>query len=121
MSGISRRNMLAGTAAIGAAIAGTGTAADLREEKPSRALWTLIETQEAAYAKFMMAIRKPNGSRNDHAAASRDEEKALVAVCGFPAATDTDRRAKATYLLQVEARGELDLREHMQAVLLSMM
>jgi hypothetical protein len=121
MSRISRRKMLVGSAAFGTIVAGTGIARDLREEEPSRALSTLIETHEAAYAAFIKAIRKPNGSRNDHAATSRDEEKALVALCGLPATTEVDRRAKATYLLQIEARGELDLREHMQAVLLSMM
>jgi hypothetical protein len=119
MSRISRRDMLVGSAVLGAT--GTSTAADLREEQQSRALSTLIEAHEAAYARFMKAIRKPNGSRDNHAAASRDEEKALLDVCGFPAATAADRRAKAAYLLPIEARGELDLREHMQAVLQSIM
>ncbi|MER9202938.1 hypothetical protein NKH74_27745 [Mesorhizobium sp. M0933] len=34
--------------------------------------------------------------RNNHAASSLDEEKALLAVCGFPAISEADRRAKAT-------------------------
>lgn len=63
----------------------------------------------AAYAALIEAISKPNDSCNTHAATSRDEEKALVAVCGFPATTEADRRAKAIYRLQIEARGELDL------------
>jgi hypothetical protein len=81
---------------------------------------TLIEAHIATYATFMKAIRKPSDRHNDHAASSRAEEKAELAVCGFTAISEADRRAKATYLLQIEARGELDLREHMQTVLLSM-
>ena len=121
MSRISRRNMLVGCAVFGTPVATTGIAWDLREQEPSRALSTLIETHEATYAAFIKVIRKPNDSRNDHAATSRDEEKALVALCGFPAITEVDRQTKAIYLLQIEARGELDLREHMQAVRRSMM
>ncbi|WP_167484204.1 hypothetical protein [Mesorhizobium tamadayense] len=44
----------------------------------------------------------------------------MLAVCSFPAISRGDRRAKVEYLLTVEARGELDLEEHMQAILLSM-
>jgi hypothetical protein len=118
MSRISRRKMLVGSAVIGTTVAGIGIA---REREPSHEMSTLIETHIAAYATFMKAIRKPSGRHNDHAASSRAEEKALLAVCGFSAIDEADRRPKATYLLQVEARGELDLREHMQTVLLSMM
>jgi hypothetical protein len=118
MSRISRRNMLVGSAVIGTTVAGIGLA---REPEPSHEMSTLIEAHMAAYATLMKAIRKPSGRHNDHAASSRAEEKALLAVCGFPAIGEADRRAKATYLLQIEARGELDLREHMQTVLLSMM
>lgn len=39
----------------------------------------------------------------------------------YPATSRGDRRTKAHYLLTVEARGELDLEEHMQAILHSMM
>jgi hypothetical protein len=118
MSRISRRKMLVGSAVIGTTVAGIGIAT---EREPSQGMSTLIEAHMAAYATFMKAIREPSGRHNDHAAGSRAEEKALLAVCGFSAISEADRRAKATYLLQVEARGELDLREHMQTVLLSMM
>ena len=113
---ISRRKMLVGSAVLGTTRAGTGVAG-----APSCDLAALIEAHKAAYADFMTSIRKSHGTRDDHAACSRAEEDALLAVCGLPAASDLDRRAKATYLLEIEARGELDLREHMQAVLLSMM
>ncbi|WP_288142170.1 hypothetical protein [Mesorhizobium sp.] len=46
---------------------------------------------------------------------------ALLAICSYPAISRGDRRAKAEYLLAAEARGELDLEEHMQAILHSMM
>ncbi|RWG50500.1 MAG: hypothetical protein EOQ62_04300 [Mesorhizobium sp.] len=118
MSRISRRKVLAGSAVLGTALVGTGIA---REREPSRELTKVIEAHKAAYTTFMKAIRKPHGTRNDHTASSRAEEKALLAVCGFSAISETDRRAKATYLLQIEARGELDLREHMRAVLFAMM
>lgn len=45
------------------------------------------------------------------------EEEALLAICSYPAATRGDRRANAEYLLAAEARGELDLEVHMQAIL----
>lgn len=113
---ISRRKMLVGSAFLGTSRAGTGIAGE-----PSRDLTALIEAHKATYADFMTSIRTSHGTHNDHAACSRAEEKALLAVCGFSAASDLDRRAKATYLLEIEARGELDLGQHMQAVLLSMM
>jgi hypothetical protein len=108
---------LAGSAAIGTVVAGTGIA-EAREPEPSCELSSLIEKHLAAYEAFMAAIPKPNGGGNDHAEASRKEERALLDVCGFPATTTADRKAKAAYLLR---RGELDLREHMQAILLSML
>ncbi|TPM42603.1 hypothetical protein FJ964_23095 [Mesorhizobium sp. B2-3-2] len=51
--------------------------------------------------------------------ASREEERALVAICSYAAVGAGDRLAKARYFLEIEARGELDLAEHMQAVLRS--
>lgn len=116
MSQISRRNILVGSAVLGTTRFGTNIAED-----SSRDLIKLIEAHKAAYATFMETMRKPHGTRDDRAASSRVEEKALLAVCGLSAISEADRRVKATYLLSIEARGELDLREHMQAVLLSMM
>ncbi|WP_292464523.1 hypothetical protein [Mesorhizobium sp.] len=61
------------------------------------------------------------GGSGDTDRASREEERALLAVCGYPAVGEADRLAKARYLLEIEARGELDLAEHMQSILLSTM
>lgn len=119
MSRISRRNLLfrAGGSVIGTAVAGSGVA---RERESSGGLAMLIEAHKAAYTAFIESIRKPNRARNDHAESSRVEERALMAVLQFRAIDEADRRAKAEYLLEVEARGELDLRQHIQAVLRSM-
>jgi hypothetical protein len=76
---------------------------------PSRDLRTLIKAHKATYAAFGKAIQE------------RDEERALLAVCPYPAVREGDRRAKARYLLRIEGRGELDLAEHMQALLRSTM
>jgi hypothetical protein len=62
-----------------------------------------------------------DGSNRDHDSASRAEERALLAVCSYPAVGEGDRWAKARYLLKIEARGELNLTEHMQALLRSTM
>ncbi|WP_292447411.1 hypothetical protein [Mesorhizobium sp.] len=61
------------------------------------------------------------GGRRDHDSASRAEERALLAICAYPAVREADRLTKARYLLEIEARGELDLAEHMQALLRSTM
>ncbi|MER9868525.1 hypothetical protein NKJ35_15240 [Mesorhizobium sp. M0136] len=61
------------------------------------------------------------GSKCDHDRANRAEERTLLSVCAYAAVSEGDRRAKARYLLKIDARGELDLAEHMQAVLRSTM
>ncbi|MDX8482936.1 hypothetical protein RFN28_31415 [Mesorhizobium sp. VK24D] len=61
------------------------------------------------------------GSSRDYDRASRAEERALLAICAYPAARESDRVAKARYLLEIERRGELDLAEQMQALLRSTM
>lgn len=53
--------------------------------------------------------------------ASGEEERALLAICGYLAVGEADRLAKARYLLEIEARDELDLGVYMQAVLRSTM
>ncbi|MER9303960.1 hypothetical protein NKJ06_09470 [Mesorhizobium sp. M0293] len=57
----------------------------------------------------------------DRVKASRAEERVLLAICAYPASEEGDRLAKARYLLQIEARGELDLSEQLQAILHSSM
>jgi hypothetical protein len=80
----------------------------------------LIEAHRTAYAAFGKTLHEIGG-RSDTDRASREEERALLAICGYAAVWEGDRVAKARYLLEIEARGELDLAEQMQAVLRSTM
>lgn len=73
-----------------------------------------------AYAAFGKAVHERDG-RCGQDRASREEERALLAICAYPAVREGDRLAKARYLLEIEMRGELDLPEHMQALLRSTM
>ena len=91
------------------------------EQQSSSHLQGLIETHQAAYVTFDKVVRDVRAGRSDHERASRDEEKALLAICAYPAVAEGDRLAKARYLLEIEARGELDLPEHMQTLLRSTM
>ncbi len=74
-----------------------------------------------SYAAIGKAVREMGGGSRDYDQASREEERALLAICAYPAVREVDRLAKAGYLLEIEARGELDLPEHMQALLRSTM
>jgi hypothetical protein len=69
----------------------------------------------------VQTLHEIGGGRSDSARASLEEERALLAICSYAAVGEGDRLAKARYLLEIEARGELDLAEHMQAVLRSTM
>jgi hypothetical protein len=123
MSRLSRRTFInnSASAVIGTTVIGTANARkpQPRNQIPSRELRGLIKAHQETYAAFGRAIHETGSSGRDCTKASRAEEKALVAVCSYPAVSEADRLAKATYLLEVEARGELDLKEHMQAVLRS--
>ncbi|NGO52752.1 hypothetical protein [Allomesorhizobium camelthorni] len=125
MSRINRRALLlhSGSAVIASTIAATAlvTEPQHRDREPSRHLLLLIKAHEAAYAAFDKAIHDTGGSSRDHDRASRAEERALLAICAYPAIRKGDRLAKAQYLLKIEARGELDLAEHMRALLRSTM
>ncbi|MER8476133.1 hypothetical protein [Mesorhizobium sp. M1163] len=126
MSRINRRALLlnAGSAVIASTVAATALATEprrRRDREPSSDLRALIKAHKAMYAAFGKAIHEMDGSNGDHDRASRAEERALLAVCAYPAVREGDRRAKARYLLKIEARGELDLAEHMQALLRSTM
>jgi len=122
MPRISRRALMLGPA--GAVFASTfaatahGSGPQRGNLEPSQQLQKLIGAHEATYAAFGQAIRDPRGLGQR---ASRAEEKALLAICAYPAISEGDRHAKATYLLKVESRGELDLAEHVQALLRSTM
>ncbi|RWH76846.1 MAG: hypothetical protein EOQ86_19655 [Mesorhizobium sp.] len=115
MNVITRRSVLALT---GAAAVIDPASADVRV---SPKLQALIAEHEAAYAAFHHFVNRAASSRDDRAKADRKEQVALLAICSWPAISRGDRRAKAEYLLVVETRGELDLEEHMQAILHSML
>ncbi|NGO56073.1 hypothetical protein [Allomesorhizobium camelthorni] len=123
MSKLSRRTLIlnSATAAIALTVTGTASAREpqARNQIPSCELRALIKAHKATYASFGRAIHETCSSGRDCSKAARAEEEALMAVCSFPAVSEADRRVKAKYLLKVEARGELDLKEHMQAVLRS--
>ena len=125
MSRLNRRTLIVNSASavIASTVVGTAIArgAQPRNQVPSRELRTLIEAHKATYAAFARAIHETGSNGSDHAKVSRAEEYALVAICSYPAVSEADRRVKAKCLLVVEARGELDLKEHMQAVLRSTM
>ena len=125
MSRINRRALLlnSGSAVIASTVGATALATDPpgQYRALSRDLRALIKEHKKKYAVFASAIHGIDGSNRGHDSASRAEERALLAVCAYPAITEGDRRAKARYLLKIEARGELDLAEHMQALLRSTM
>ncbi|TPL21145.1 hypothetical protein FJ945_19695 [Mesorhizobium sp. B2-4-9] len=124
-SRINRRALLLHSGS--AVVASTVAAAALRTEppgqdpEPSNKLRTLIEVHKAAYAAFGKTLHDIGGGRRDSARAGREEERALLPICSYAAIGEGDRLAKARYLLEIEARGELDLAEHIQAVLRSTM
>lgn len=116
MAGITRRTLLAftgATAAIGPASA--------EGEGVSRILQALIVAHEEAYAHFHRVFRRPDSRRQDRERVDRIEQEALLAICAYSATSRADSRAKAEYLLALEARGELDREEHIQAILHSML
>ena len=90
-------------------------------QQPSRDLSDLIHEHRSAYALFCEAMHASGRDAAETAKIGRDEEAALLAICSFRALTDCDRRTKAEYLLEIERRGELDLSEHIRAVLQSML
>ncbi|QKD00011.1 hypothetical protein [Mesorhizobium sp. NZP2298] len=124
-SRINRRALLfhSGSAVVASTVAATalGTEPPGQDPEPSNKLRTLIDMHKTAYSSFGEALHDIGGGRNDSARASREEERALLAICSYAAVGQEDRLTKARYLLEIEARGELDLAEHMQAVLRSTM
>ncbi|MDX8439394.1 hypothetical protein [Mesorhizobium australafricanum] len=113
---INRRVLLVHSSAVvfASTVAETACAA----EPPPSKLRVLIEAHMTAYAALAMAVHEVDAS-SCYDRASREEERALLAICACPAASAGDRLAKTRYLLEIEARGELDLPEHMQALLRS--
>ena len=94
-------------------------ALDAPRREPHAELVALIEAHRSAYRALCKTVDEGGASAFDEAC--RTEEEALLAICAYPSITEGDRLAKAGYLLQIEARGELDLPQHMQALLRSAM
>ncbi|MBZ9872341.1 hypothetical protein LB542_15940 [Mesorhizobium sp. BR1-1-9] len=124
-SRINRRALLLHSAsavvASTAAAEALGTKPPGGNSDPSNKLSTLIEAHRTAYAAFVNALHDIGGDSSGSDRAGREEEGALLAICGYAAIGEGDRLVKARYLLEIEARGELDLAAHMQAVLQSTM
>lgn len=120
-SRISRRALLfhSGCAVVASTVAANGhsTKALKHNQQPSKDLVALLDAHKTSYAAFGKLVHKTGG----HIEAGREEERALLAICAYRAVKEGDRLAKARYLLEIEARGELDLPEHMQALLSSTM
>ncbi|MFC3323182.1 hypothetical protein [Mesorhizobium cantuariense] len=115
MPEVTRRTLLA-FAALASAVEPT-----LAEgEGASPELRALIGTHEATYVGLHRVVHQAGSSSQERKRADRIEQDALLAICSYPAISRGDRRAKAEYLLTAEARGELDLEEHMQAILHAM-
>ncbi|RWB69752.1 hypothetical protein [Mesorhizobium sp.] len=112
---ISSRALLfrSSNAVVASTVASVASEPSRRDQGPSGDLQALIETHKKTYAV--------PASGRDYDRASRAEEEALLAICAHPAVRKGDRFAKARYPLEIEARGELDLPEHMQALLRSAM
>lgn len=124
-SRINRRSLLlrSGSAVVASTVAATAFGAEPsgRDRGPTDSLRALIDAHKTSYAAFAEALHDNGGGSDQSDRASREEERALLTICGYPAVGEADRLAKARYLLQIEARGELDLAEHMQALLRSTM
>lgn len=124
-SSINRRALLfhSGTAVVASTAAATalGTKPPAQDPEPSNKLRALIDVHTTAYAAFGKALHDIGAGSSGSDRAGREEERALLAICGYAAVGEGDRLAKARYLLEIEARGELDLPEHIQAVLRSTM
>ncbi len=115
MPGVTRRTLLAF-----AAVASVVEPSLARSEATARELQALIDAHEVAYEALHQVVHSAGSTWNDREIADRIEQQALLAICAHPATGSGERRVKAEYLLKIEARGELDLEEHMQALLHSM-
>jgi hypothetical protein len=91
------------------------------EESTSRELRALIATHGTAFDALHGVVHRAGSSCKESKRAGRLEEEALLIICPYPATSRGDRRAKAEYLLTVDARSELDLEVHMHAILHSTM
>ena len=75
-----------------------------RDRGPFDSLQALTEAHRIAYAAFGEALHDIGGGSSESDRASPWEQSALLAICGSPAVGESDRLAKALYLLEIEAR-----------------
>jgi hypothetical protein len=115
MIAITRRTFLAAT---GASLSASSVSTDVAASPNLKAM---IAAHQVAYAEFHATVHRVGRSQDDCERADKVEQEALLTVCSYQATSRDDRRTKARYLLAVEARGELDLPQHMQAILHSAM
>lgn len=98
-SGINRRALLlhSGSAVVASSVMATALGAEPpgRDQEPSSNLRALIETHKTAYAAFGKALHDICGSSSESDRASREEERALLAICTYGAVGEGDRLAKA--------------------------
>lgn len=122
-SKINRRTLLlqSGGAVVATTVEVMAHGAPRRDKEPGAELTALIEAHKSSYVALCKTVAEIGGRGSVFEDACRTEETALVAICAYPATTEGDRWAKARYLLEIEARGELDLAQHMQSVLRSTM
>ncbi|HEV2505352.1 MAG TPA: hypothetical protein VGV39_19910 [Mesorhizobium sp.] len=120
-SRINRRTLLLQSGGIVVATTVEAIARDAPPREPGAELTALIEAHGSAYSALRTTVDKIGSRGAVFANACRAEEKALMAICAYAAITEGDRLAKAAYLLEIEARGELDLPQHTQALLRSTM
>lgn len=120
-SRINRRTLLLQSGGVVVATTVEAIARDAPRREPRSELAALIAAHKSAYAALRTTVDEIGGSGAAFDNACQVEEEALVAICAYSATTEGDRLAKAGYLLEIEARGELDLPQHMRAVLRSTM
>ncbi|RUV81117.1 hypothetical protein EOA60_25000 [Mesorhizobium sp. M1A.F.Ca.IN.020.06.1.1] len=94
------------------------TDAQRPQQEPSCELRALVESHMTAYEAFGKVVQEVGGKGRDYDNANREEERALLAICAYPAITQADRLTRPRYLLEVEA---LDLPEQMKALIHSIM
>jgi hypothetical protein len=56
-----------------------------QDPEPSNKLRTLIDVHKTAYSSFGEALHEIAGGKSDPARASREEERALLAICYYAA------------------------------------
>lgn len=88
-SRINRRALLlhSGSAVVASTVAATALGAGPAggDQGPSDTLRALIEAHKVGYAAFGEALHDMGGGSSESDRASREEERALLAICDYPA------------------------------------